>query len=321
MLPFLRRFRTPAVRSMRTLQHSPCTPLPDDSTEIFVTAPDDNTACASLATGRVMGRIAVVPAYNEEETVVATLETLTDFVDALIVVNDGSADATRTRLLDWAATAPRPLYLLDLPENTGMAGALGAGLAQALVLQEAGLIGPDDLLINVDADGQHQLASITAMCRLLDAGDYDMVLARRDLRSYPWSKRLGNWGMSALGSLLAGQRYHDIESGLRVLRARVLPELLAFYAGSHYSCAQEIAIILARRGFRVTDAVVTPILYYRSRTRLRDVFNNLRCGLRACLACTLDWRHTPQRFTRVAAACLLQSPSLRPSLPPDHSPR
>jgi glycosyltransferase involved in cell wall biosynthesis len=282
----------------------------------------DVEPCLALhLSSRRLLRIAVVPAYNEEQMVGATLESLACLADAIIVVNDGSHDSTRAKVLAWSTAYGRSLYLLDLPRNTGMAGALGVGFAQALLLMEQGDISPDDLLINVDADGQHQLDAIPEMCCLLEKSGYDMVLARRDLSGYPWIKRVGNWVMSAVGSLFAGYCYQDIESGLRVVRARVLPELLAFYAGRRYSCAQEVAIILARRGCRVTNDCVTPILYYRSRTRLCDAVTNVLFGARVFLVCAFDWRRDPFRLVRWASECLVQAPPNDASSTTDTSPR
>jgi glycosyltransferase involved in cell wall biosynthesis len=46
-------------------------------------------------------RIAVVPAYNEEATVAVVLHDLLPLVDQLVVVDDGSIDATRARIEEW----------------------------------------------------------------------------------------------------------------------------------------------------------------------------------------------------------------------------
>ncbi len=53
-------------------------------------------------------RIAVVPAYNEEPTVVAVLDELYPLVDELVVVDDGSTDNTRREIERWMAGARIP---------------------------------------------------------------------------------------------------------------------------------------------------------------------------------------------------------------------
>lgn len=118
----------------------------------------------------------------------------------------------------------------------------------------------------------------------------DMILVRRNLSNYPLVKRWGNWVMSLAGSLSAGRRYQDIESGFRIMRAEVLRELTAYYVGYRYSCAQEIAVILARRKFRVSNDYILPVLYYRSRTRIKDAAANVLLGAWVALKCLMEWR-------------------------------
>src|SRR5262245_45588663 len=100
------------------------------------------------------GVCVVLPAYNEEATLPALLARLDHALgDAglpgeVLVVNDGSTDATAEVARDFCGRLP--VRLLDLQPNRGLAGALRAGLLEAIRDADA-----DDIIITMDADNSH----------------------------------------------------------------------------------------------------------------------------------------------------------------------
>jgi hypothetical protein len=143
---------------------------------------------------------------------------------------------------------------------------------------DRGELDPDDVVFTIDADGQHDAGEIGPLCSYMEANRLDVVLTRRSFTLYPFHKRLGNSLMTVWGSLWSGFHYYDVESGFRAMRLRVLPPVLDYYTGYRYSCAQEIAILTARLGFRISNNFVTIIRLYRSQTRPRDVVINALLG-------------------------------------------
>ncbi len=225
-------------------------------------------------------RILVMPQFNEAATIVRVLDEAYGYVDAIVVVDDGSTDESRELIKGWMRDKHK-VYLIHLSRNRGMSGALLAGFCFACELLEAGAIEPDDVVINIDADGQHTPAEIPRAVEHLRQRGCDVVLARRDLSGYPRFKRMGNWGLSLWASLLGGFRYHDVECGFRVMRARVVPALLKYFTGRRYGCAQEIGVITALLGFRISNDFPTHINYYRAGARMRDGIVNAFMGLLA----------------------------------------
>ena len=227
-----------------------------------------------------MRKIALLPVYNEESTLLSVLEPISSQVDMLVVVDDGSTDSSLRLVQKWAQEHPRTA-VLPLAENHGMSAALREGFAHIERLLENHELDPDDLLLTLDADGQHDWKAIRPLCEYVENGGFDVALTSRDFALYPVHKRIGNRLMTLWGRIWSGFAYSDVESGFRAMRLKVIPDLLDYYAGRRYSCAQEIAVLTARLGFKVDNGFRTTIRHYRSQTSMRDVIINAWLGFLA----------------------------------------
>ena len=215
-------------------------------------------------------RVAVMPAYNEEATIVSVLERLEPLADLLIVVDDGSTDRTRSLVMDWAQNRPN-IKLICFPQNRGMSAAYYRAFQEVARYQSAGLLAEDDVILTIDADGQHDPADVDRLIDYMARNRLDAVIARRDFSLYTAYKRAGNFLMSLWASLWAGKRLYDVESGYRAFRMGALLAALRYYKGYKYSETVEVAVILARLGYRVDNSYLVPVPIFRSRTRLKDV--------------------------------------------------
>ena len=244
-----------------------------------------------------MRKIALLPVYNEESSLLSVLDPIFSQVDLLVVVDDGSTDSSLDLAVKWAQHR-RSAVVLPLTKNRGMSAALREGfvyLEGRLAKRE---LDPEDLLMTLDADGQHDCRAIRALCAYVEKEGIDVALTRRDFALYPAYKRLGNRLMTLWGCLWSGFGYRDVESGFRAMRLKVIPELLDYYTGCRYSCAQEIAILTARLGFKVDNGFKTTIRHYRSQTSMRDVVINASLGFWAFSR----WALRRRRRNRIMAA-------------------
>ncbi|HEY1738507.1 MAG TPA: glycosyltransferase family 2 protein [Acidimicrobiia bacterium] len=223
---------------------------------------------------RNVRRIGVVPAYNEEQTVEGVLDVLSPLVDELVIVDDGSIDHTRKVIQEWLPGHDH-VDLLWHDENQGMSEAYHLALTDLRSRLLVGELNADDLVLTIDADGQHDLGALDALTRAMTESGLDANLARRDLSGYPAIKRAGNWVMSTWASLWAGQRLHDVESGYRVFRLGALAHALDYYQGYQYSETVEVAVVLCRLGYRVRNDQLVPVPVFRSRTSMRDALIDL----------------------------------------------
>lgn len=214
-------------------------------------------------------RIAVVPVYNEEPTVIAVLEELQHLVDEVVVVDDGSTDRSRELIVDWAMNR-RHIRTILFEHNQGLSAAYYAAFREIGARLRLGDVDPGDLVITVDADGQHDPGDLDRLVAKVTDEGYDAAVARRDLSGYSLLKRTGNNLLSLWSTMWAGTRLYDVESGFRVFRAGPLVEALRYYKGYRYSETVEVAVVLPRLGYRISNDVLVPVPVQRSRTSIRD---------------------------------------------------
>jgi dolichol-phosphate mannosyltransferase len=130
----------------------------------------------------------VVPMYNEEAVLGPFRAAVSGFLDELkcpsevIVVNDGSTDATLHQLVEWTSADPR-IRVIHLSRNFGHQVAATAGLDHAT----------GDAIVLIDADLQDPLAVIHEMIERYTEG-YDVVYGQREARDgEPLQKRFSAW--------------------------------------------------------------------------------------------------------------------------------
>ena len=189
----------------------------------------------------------VIPAYRAADTLEQVVRALRAALpDArVIVVDDGSPDATAA-VAD--AVADRAIRL---SHNQGKGAALRAGFADVLR-------GDNDVVLTLDADGQHDPACAPALLAALD--DHDVVIGQRGRSgsTMPLGRRMTNAMSSLAIAHVAGLRLDDTQSGFRAIRRRVLEEVDA--RGDRYEFETDFLIRAARAGFRVANVAI-PTVY------------------------------------------------------------
>jgi glycosyltransferase involved in cell wall biosynthesis len=164
-------------------------------------------------------RIAVVlPAYNAEKTLEATVRELPELVDIRILVDDGSSDAT--------VALARNLGLLTFVHDENY----GYGRNQMTCYRMALEAGADHVIM-VHPDYQYTPLLVTAMASMLAYDIYDVVLGSRILGGtalsggMPRYKYIANRGLTAIQNLFLGAKLSEYHTGYRAFSRRVLEEL------------------------------------------------------------------------------------------------
>jgi glycosyltransferase involved in cell wall biosynthesis len=178
----------------------------------------------------------VLPARNEARALEAMLPELRRLLpDAdLIVVSDASTDGTDT----IAATAGA--NLVRQPYQTGNGAAVKAGARAAT----------GDVLIFMDADGQHRPQDISRLLAKLDEG-FDMAVGARSRQSQASVQRAAANGFyNRFASLIVGQKIHDLTSGFRAVRADKFRRFL-YLLPNGFSYPTTITMAFFRAGYPV----------------------------------------------------------------------
>ena len=154
--------------------------------------------------------LVIIPAFNEEENIKKVVDTIIDSFPQYdyLVINDGSFDKTEEICLS------ENYQILSLPINLGIGGAVQAGYLYA---KEYGY----DIAIQIDGDGQHDIAYAQEMIHVLEDGEADIVIGSRFLerRGFQSSgmRRLGIKMLSGLIHMCTGVRVYDVTSGFRAV--------------------------------------------------------------------------------------------------------
>jgi glycosyltransferase involved in cell wall biosynthesis len=153
-------------------------------------------------------RIIVIPAYNEELTIASVVRDAVKIAERVLVVDDGSRD--RTASLSKQAGA----LVIRHAVNRGVGAALGTGIEAAVRLEA-------DMVVTMDADGQHRAEDAAKVFDRLGQGDVDFVIGSRMLKGegghMPLHRVLFNSIGNVLTYLLFGVWVTDSQSGLRGL--------------------------------------------------------------------------------------------------------
>ncbi len=178
----------------------------------------------------------ILPAKNEAASLKKLLPALrAAYPQAeILVVDDGSTDETVAVCQKHGVTA------LSRPYSIGNGGAIKAGARVAT----------GEILVFMDADGQHDSSDVPKLLSALDQG-YDMVVGARDEGSQASLGRgLANGLYNRLASWMTGQKIKDLTSGFRAVRADKFKEFL-YLLPNGFSYPTTITMAFFRSGYAV----------------------------------------------------------------------
>lgn len=188
----------------------------------------------------------IVPAFNERERISRCLEDLLGSGNYnIVVIDDGSSDATCERVRDY------PVWLLRHPINCGQGAALRTGMEFAL---RKGA----EFLITFDSDGQHDAADIPNLLTPLVRGTHDVSLGTRlkgRAIGIPLSRKLLLWLATRVTRLTTGLNLTDVHNGLRGF-SRHAAEQIEIYQ-PRMAHASEILDQISQKRLRYTEVPVT----------------------------------------------------------------
>lgn len=227
----------------------------------------------------------IIPAYNEEENIEKVVNNLIQNYPQYdyVVVNDGSRDHTEEICI-------RNHYnLISLPINLGIGGAVQTGYRYALQNHY-------DIAIQIDGDGQHDIAYVEKLIKPILEGKADITIGSRFIEKEGFqsstTRRMGISFLSGLIHLLCFQKVKDVTSGFRAVNKEFIevyaesypsdyPEPEAIVAAiMHRGRIEEIPVIMKERMGGSSSINLRRSVYYMIKVTLAILVCRISFGIR-----------------------------------------
>ena len=198
----------------------------------------------------------VIPALNEGKHIADVVKAIPKVIKVadgrfntrVVVVDDGSTDETAEKARGAGAV------VLSHVVNTGAGGATRTGLRFAE--QSRGGI---KYIVTIDGDGQHASDDIERLVSFAVKHQSQFVVGNRlhaaNKTHMPATRRIANWGASAVSRVLFGIKTKDTQSGLRLYEAEILP-LISDFTLDRYGFCTETLWHAVRANIRVDEVPI-----------------------------------------------------------------
>ena len=229
-----------------------------------------------------MKKIVIIPAYNEQGSILNTIEDIRknapDF--DYVVINDCSKDDT------LKLCRKNGIRVLDLPINLGIGGAVQTGYLYAYRNNY-------DLAVQFDGDGQHDAKFLDIMAETLEKENLDMVIGSRFINNQGFQssavRLFGIRFFEVLLRILFGQKITDATSGMRMCNRKVMEFFIKDYPKDYpepetvarllrHKCkVKEIPVIMRERQAGVSSiSSLRKSAYYMCKVSLAILIERLR---------------------------------------------
>jgi len=189
----------------------------------------------------------IIPTYNNARTLKRVIDSVLDYSPYVIIVNDGSTDATSEILKNY-----RNLTQIHHPENSGKGMALRNGFKKAMELGY-------DYAITIDSDGQHFATDISGFIEEIEANGEQLLIGSRNMKQegVPGKSSFGNNFSNFWFWFETGIRLEDTQSGYRLYPLQKIPKK---YFTNKFEFEIEIIVRSAWKGIPVKNMPIR-ILY------------------------------------------------------------
>jgi glycosyltransferase involved in cell wall biosynthesis len=200
----------------------------------------------------------VVPAYNEEKLIGRVIETMPDYVDAIIVVDDQSQDKTSAIVETYQHQENRTIDLITHQVNQGVGGAIITGYKHAIEKKI-------DITVVMAGDAQMDPNDLPRLLDPVVNDETDYAKGNRLFTGEAWKiipkqRYIGNSFLSLLTKIASGY-WHvaDSQTGYTAVSLDVLQTLNLDQVYKRYGMPNDFLVRLNVYGFRVRDVPIRPV--------------------------------------------------------------
>lgn len=227
----------------------------------------------------------IIPAYNEAENIEKVVNDLIQNYPQYdyVIVNDGSRDETEEICLK------NHYQMLSLPLNLGIGGAVQTGYRYALKNHY-------DIAIQIDGDGQHDIAYVEKLIEPILSGEADIAIGSRFIKKEGFqssaTRRMGISFLSGLIHVLCFKKVRDVTSGFRAVNEKFIkiyaenypsdyPEPEAIVAAiMHRGRIEEVPVIMKERMAGNSSINLKRSVYYMIKVTLAILVCRISFGIR-----------------------------------------
>lgn len=197
-----------------------------------------------------MKRIALIPAYMPDQKMIHIAQLLYAYNFEVIIVNDGSSEDYNNVFKDVSKYA----IVLNHEINKGKGEALKTGMSFI-----KSYFYPPYTVVNVDADGQHQIEDILHIVEVSEHERSSLILGSRKMEGkVPAKSRLGNAITRFVYRLSTGINVYDTQTGLRAFSDELIERLLII-DGSRYEYEMNMLMELPREGIEIKEIWINTV--------------------------------------------------------------
>ncbi len=209
--------------------------------------------------------VVIIPAYNEGAVLISVIKEILPTGFVIIVVDDGS-DIPLNKMLQ-----PYPLFYIRHRANLGQGAALQTGFDFAKKFNP-------DIIITMDADGQHHSSSINSMIEPLLTNEADIVLGSRFLSpgqtAVPVMKKVVLHTARLINYIFSGLLLSDAHNGLRAFNATALQKITI--TENRMAHASEILFEIKKHKLRFKEVPVTISYTAYSKKKGQSIWDSVR---------------------------------------------
>jgi len=191
--------------------------------------------------------VACIPAFNVANQIGNVIKKSLNYVDQVIVCDDGSSDST------FLIAESTGALVLKHKKNLGKGAALKTLFEKAKELEA-------DIIVTIDGDGQFLPEEILKLTELIATKQYDLVIGNRflDKKEMPTYRKAGNKILDKFTKLAVNLPFEDTQSGFRAYSKNAIEKIS--FSTNGFGVDSEILIDAVKKDLKITEEYVT-VLY------------------------------------------------------------
>ena len=204
-----------------------------------------------------MLKIVCIPAYNEEKTIADIVKRSLNFVDKVIVCDDGSQDFTSKRAEQSGAV------ILKHEKNKGKGAAFKSLFNYAKKINA-------DIMVTIDGDGQFLPEEINKLINPIIEKNVDVVIGNRhdSNKEMPIYRQVGNKMLDKITQLASNLPFNDTQSGFRSYSKKAIESINFFTDG--FGVDSEIIVDASNKGLKISEEKITVLYNTQGKTSTKD---------------------------------------------------